>query len=54
MPTLFVLIPFCSPCTPSVDYAHLSTDHENTSSDSTDLSVNYAHNFDDYENTFDD
>jgi hypothetical protein len=50
-PTLSILIPFHSPYTPSVDYAHLSTNYENTSGECTDFFVNYAHNSDDYVNT---
>jgi hypothetical protein len=46
LPTLFVLIPLCLPCTPSTENAHLSTDYENTYGDCTNFSVDYAHNFD--------
>jgi hypothetical protein len=44
LPTLFVLIPLCSPCTPFVDC-------ENTFDDCVNLSIACAHNFDDYANT---
>jgi hypothetical protein len=42
------------PCTPYADYAHLSIDRENTSSDYTDFSIDYAHLSTDRENTFGD
>jgi hypothetical protein len=54
LPTLFVLTPLHSPYTPSVDYTHLSTNYENTSSDCIDFSIDYAHNSNDYVNTPDD
>ncbi len=49
--TLFVLTPLHSPYTPFIDYAHLSTNYENTFGDCTYFSINCAHNFDDYANT---
>jgi len=49
--TLFILTPLCSPYTPFIDYAHLSSDYENTSGDYIEFSANYAHNFDDCVNT---
>jgi hypothetical protein len=49
--TLFVLTPLHSPYTPSIDYAHLSIDYENTFGDYTNFSTNCAHNSDDYANT---
>jgi hypothetical protein len=52
-PTLFVLIPLRSPCTPSIDNAHFFIDCENTFGDCTDFFVDCAHNFDDYANTLD-
>jgi hypothetical protein len=54
LPTLFILIPLCSPCTPFADYAHLFANYEDTFSDCTNFSTNYAHNFDDCVNTLDD
>jgi len=54
-PTLVVLTPPHSPCTPSIDYAHLSADYfnsfakyDNTSIDCIDFSTNHANKFDDY------
>ncbi len=43
-PTLVVLTPPRSPYTPSVNYAHLSTDYIN-------FFTNYANKFNDYMNT---
>jgi len=54
LPTLFVLIPFHSPYTPSIDYAHLSTDCENTSTDYINFFAYCAHNYEDCANTLDD
>jgi len=53
-PTLNVSTPFHSPCTPSIDYAHLSTNYENIFGNYTNFSIDYAHNFDDCANTPDD
>jgi hypothetical protein len=39
------------PCAPSADYAHLSTNYENTYGDYIDFSIDCAHNFDDCANT---
>jgi hypothetical protein len=50
--TLFVLTPFCSPCTPFVDYAHLFAGCENTFGDYTDFSTNCAHISTNCENTY--
>jgi hypothetical protein len=47
--TLCVPTPFHSPCTPSIDYAHLSTNCENTFGDCIDLSHDYT--LDDLVNT---
>jgi hypothetical protein len=49
-PTFFVLIPLCSPYTPSINCAHLSTNYENTFGDYINFSTNYAHNSNDYAN----
>ncbi len=54
LPTLFVLTPVCLPCTPSIDYANLSTNFENTFGDCTDFFTNYAHNSDDCDINADD
>jgi hypothetical protein len=54
LPTLPILIPFHLPCTPSIDYAHLFTNCENTSSDCINFLNDYAHNSDDCVNTLDD
>jgi hypothetical protein len=51
LPTLFVLIPLRSPCTPFADCAHLSTNYENTFGDYIDVSTNSTHNSDDCVNT---
>jgi hypothetical protein len=51
LPTLFILIPLRSPCTPFASYAHLFTNYENTFGDYIDFSIDYAHNFDDCANT---
>jgi hypothetical protein len=51
LPTLSILIPLHLPCTPSIDYAYLFTNYENTFSDYIDFSVDYAHNSDDCANT---
>jgi len=53
-PTLSILTPFCSSCTPFVDCAHLSINYGNTSGDYINFSTDCAHNSDDYANTFDD
>jgi hypothetical protein len=53
-PTLNVPTPLHSPCTPSIDYAHLSTNYENTFGNYTNFSIDYAHNFDDCANIPDD
>jgi hypothetical protein len=54
IPSLAILTPFCSPCTPSVDYAHLFVGHDNTCVDCTNFSVDYANKSDDCVNTLDD
>jgi hypothetical protein len=54
LPTLFVLIPLRSSCTPSVDYAHLFGDYENTFNDYIDFSIDCAHNSNDNANIIDD
>ncbi len=53
-PTLVVLTPPHSPCTPSTNYAHLSAnyfnsfvDYDNTSIDCTNFSIDHANKFDD-------
>jgi hypothetical protein len=51
LPTLYVLTPFCLPCTPFVDYAHLTTKCENTYGDCIDFFVNCANTHDDQTNT---
>jgi hypothetical protein len=50
-PTLYVLIPFHLPYTPSVDYAHLFPDCENTFGDYTYFFANCAYNSNDCANT---
>jgi hypothetical protein len=50
LPTLFVLIPLCPPCTPFANCAHLLIDFENTSANYIDFSIDCAHNFEDYAN----
>jgi hypothetical protein len=52
--TLAILTPPCSLCTPSVDYAHLSTNCDNTSIDYIDFFVNCANNYNDCANIPDD
>jgi hypothetical protein len=52
--TLFVLTPFCSPYTPSNDYAHLFADYENTFGDYMDFFADCAHNYDNCANAPDD
>jgi len=54
LPTLIVLIPFCSPYTPSIDYTHLSTNYDNTSVDCIDFSTDYANKYDDCVNVHND
>jgi hypothetical protein len=61
LPTLTILIPPHSPCTPFADCAHLfaycfntSADYENTSANCTNFSTNYANKFDECANTIDD
>jgi hypothetical protein len=51
---IFVLIPLRSPCTPSVDCAHLFAYYENTFGDYIDFSIDCAHNSDDCVNSPDD
>jgi hypothetical protein len=51
---LYVMTPLCSPCTPSVDYAYLFTNYDNTFGDYIDFSTDCAHNFNDCANTLDD
>ncbi len=51
LPTLSVLIPFRSPYTPSIDYAHLFADYENTSNDCANLFVDCANTPNDWANT---
>jgi hypothetical protein len=49
--TLSILTPFRSPCTPSVNCAHLFVNCENTSNDCTNFSDDCAHDYDDCVNT---
>jgi hypothetical protein len=60
LPTLLVLIPFHSPYTPSINYAHLFVDYinssidcDNTFADCAHLSIDYANESNDYANTLD-
>jgi hypothetical protein len=46
--TLFILTPLHSPCTPSIDCAHLFANYENTFGASTNFSADYALNSYDY------
>jgi hypothetical protein len=49
--TLYILTPLHSPCTSSTDYAHLSTDYNNTFDDYTNFSIDCAQIFYDCVNT---